>query len=83
MIADSHQLRMARIIAKLSIFEVATAIGIGRSELIHIEEGAAFTMSPDVATRLTVFYQAHGVVFGPDGKIKAAIEPTTSGQTVH
>lgn len=67
---DRHQLQAARTLAKLTLFEVANAVGLGRSRLARIEDGSAASPAPELIDRLTAFYERQGVIFRIDGRVE-------------
>ena len=63
MTPDHHMLRAARNELKMTAYEAAQAVGLGRSQLLGIEGGTEVA-SPEVVKRLTELYEAAGIVFG-------------------
>lgn len=70
MAIDRHQLRAARILAQRTLYEVAQAVGLGRSALSKIEDGT--TAEPDALTldRLTAYFETAGVIFHENGHVE-------------
>jgi len=69
MTPDRHQLRAARNLSERTLFEVAEAVGLGRTDLRKIEDGTTAAPVPAVLEKLTAYFEALGVVFHENGRV--------------
>ena len=84
MTADRHQLRIARNLTSKTLFEVADAVGLGRTALSKIEDGTAPAEDEAIMEKLTAYFEAAGAIFHEGGRVE--LRPglqRLGGQKVH